>query len=62
MSTTICRTTTVSFFSWKDVQELNSQLVEACRVQVSADEGNASEVMNTDIVLSLGNKVRRNSL
>ena len=45
------------------MQELNSWLAEAaCRAQVSADEGNASGVMNTNIVLSLGNKVRRNLL
>jgi hypothetical protein len=47
----------------KYVQELNSQLAEAaCRADVSVDEGNTSGVMNADIVLSSGNKARRNSL
>ena len=44
------------------MQELNSWLAEAaCQTQVS-NEGNISEVMSTDIVLSLGNKVRVNLL
>ena len=54
--------TMVSFFLRKDGQVLNSQLAEAARrAQVSADEGNTSGVMSTDIVLSMGNKARRNS-
>jgi hypothetical protein len=44
------------------VQELNFWLAEAaCGAQVSVDKGNTSGVTNTDIVLSLGNKVRRTS-
>jgi hypothetical protein len=40
------------------VQELNSWLSEAA----GRAQGSADEEMNTDIVLSLGNKVRRNLL
>ena len=49
----------VSFFTGRNVEKLTSRLAkEACSAQVSADEGNTSGVMNTDIVLSLGDKVR----
>ena len=46
------------------MQKLTFRLAEVtCKAQVSADEGNDSEVeVNTDIVLSLGDKVRRTLL
>jgi hypothetical protein len=51
----------VSSFSRKDAQELNFWSAEAaCGAQVSVDKGSTSRVTNTDIVLSLGNKVRTN--
>jgi hypothetical protein len=50
------------FFSRRGLQKLTFRLLLAktgCRAQVSADEGNNSGVMNTDIVLSLGDEVRK---
>jgi len=44
------------------MQELNSRLAEAAFQTQVSNEGNISEVMSTDIVLSLGNKVRVNLL
>lgn len=50
------------FFARKNVEKLTSQLTkDACSAQVSADEGKTCGVIDADIVLSLGNKVRRNS-
>lgn len=49
-------------FSQKRFVKTEFRLVKTgCKAQVSADEGDDSGVMNTDVVLLLGDKVRRTS-
>ena len=51
------------FSSRKGLRKLNSRIAEAaCRAQVSADEGNTFGMTNTDVVLSVGDKMQKASL
>jgi hypothetical protein len=50
------------FFSRRGLQKLTFRLAKTgYRAQVSADDGNDSGAMNTDVVVLLGDKVRRTS-